>query len=128
MFELKPYDHHSDVSLFGSSSASLHTKAFTADDRAGFIGSMNFDPRSISLNSEMGGVFQHGGLVGQAREIFADETSAQKSYRGGIEDGEIIWQDHATEPVGILHHEPEAGIWRRLTATIIGLLPVQSQL
>jgi cardiolipin synthase C len=128
LFELKPYDDHSDVSLFGSSSASLHTKAFTVDDRAGFIGSMNFDPRSVSLNSEMGVVFEHGGLVRQVREVFANETSPQKSYRVGIEDGEIIWQDHAAEPVRILPEEPEAGIWRRLTATIIGLLPIQSQL
>jgi cardiolipin synthase C len=128
LFELKPYDQHSDVSLFGSSSASLHTKAFTVDDRAGFIGSMNFDPRSVSLNSEMGVVFQHGGLVRQVRAIFADETSPQKSYRVGIQDGEIIWQDHAAQPVRILHQEPEAGIWRRLTATVIGFLPIQSQL
>jgi putative cardiolipin synthase len=128
VFELKPYDHHSDVSLFGSSSASLHTKAFTVDDRAGFIGSMNLDPRSISLNSEMGVVFQHGGLVRQVREVFADETSAQKSYHVAIEDGEIFWRDRAAEPVRNLHHEPETSIWRRLTAMIIGLLPVESQL
>jgi putative cardiolipin synthase len=128
LFELKPYDDDSDLSLFGSSSASLHTKAFTIDDRAGFIGSMNFDPRSISLNSEMGVVFEHRGLVRQVRAVFADETSAQKSYRVGIEDGEIIWQDHAAEPVRIFRAEPKAGIWRRLTATIIGLLPIQSQL
>jgi putative cardiolipin synthase len=128
VFELKPYDHHSDVSLFGSSSASLHTKAFTVDDRAGFIGSMNLDPRSISLNSEMGVVFQHGGLVRQVREVFADETSPQKSYHVAIEDGEIFWRDRAAEPVRNLHHEPETSIWRRLTAMIIGLLPVESQL
>jgi putative cardiolipin synthase len=128
LFELKPYDDHSDVSLFGSSSASLHTKAFTVDDRVGFIGSMNFDPRSASLNSEMGIAFEHGGLVRQVRAIFADETSPQKSYRVGIEDGKIIWQDHAAEPVRIFRKEPEAGIWRRLTATIIGFLPIQSQL
>ena len=128
LFELKPYDAHSDVSLFGSSSASLHTKAFTVDDRAGFIGSMNFDPRSVSLNSEMGVVFAHGGLVSEARAIFADETSPRKSYRVAMADGEIIWQDHASQPVRILREEPEASVWRRLTATIIGFLPIQSQL
>jgi putative cardiolipin synthase len=128
LFELKPYDHHSEASLFGSSSASLHTKAFTVDDRAGFIGSMNFDPRSVSLNSEMGLVFEHRDLVRQVRAIFGDETSPQKSYRVGLEDGEIIWQDHAAEPVWIWREEPQAGIWRRLTATIIGYLPIQSQL
>lgn len=40
--------------MFESSGASLHTKAFTVDGRHGFIGSMNFDPRSVSLSSECG--------------------------------------------------------------------------
>ncbi|MGH6946584.1 MAG: phospholipase D family protein [Kiloniellales bacterium] len=128
LFELKPYDDRSENSLFGSSGASLHTKAFTVDGRAGFIGSMNFDPRSISLNSEMGVLFEHAGLVAEVREIFADETSPQKSYRVGLDDGEIVWQDRSAGAVRTLREEPEAGVWRQLAATIIGLLPIQSQL
>ena len=128
LFELKPYDDRSDVSLFGSSSASLHTKAFTVDDRAGFIGSMNFDPRSISLNSEMGVVFEHGGLVGRCARFSPTRPHRRRAIALRIQDGEIIWQDHAAQAVRILHQEPEAGIWRRLTATIIGFLPIQSQL
>ena len=56
LFELKPRGEL-DSSLFGSSGASLHTKAFVVDDAAGFIGSFNIDPRSISLNTEMGLLF-----------------------------------------------------------------------
>ena len=128
LYELKLYDDRSDTSLFGSSSASLHTKAFTVDDRAGFIGSMNFDPRSVSLNSEMGVFFAHAGLVREIRAVFADETSPQKSYRVLLNDGEILWRDHAGGASRTLHEEPEAGFWRRLMATIIGLLPIESQL
>ena len=116
------------VSLFGSSSASLHTKAFTVDDRLGFVGSMNFDPRSISLNSEMGVVFEHAGLVRQVREVFADETSQQKSYRLRLDEGEIVWQDGAGEAARTHQTEPGASVWRRLTATVIGILPIESQL
>ncbi|MGH6927389.1 MAG: phospholipase D-like domain-containing protein, partial [Dongiaceae bacterium] len=128
LFELKPYDDRSEVSLFGSSGASLHTKAFTVDDRAGFIGSMNFDPRSVSLNSEMGVFFEHGDLVAEVREVFAEQTAPEKSYRVLIDDGEIVWQDRSAGAVRTLREEPEAGLWRRLTATIIGLLPIESQL
>ncbi len=128
LFELKPYDERSDNSLFGSSSASLHTKAFTVDDRAGFIGSMNFDPRSVSLNSEMGVFFEHGDLVAEVREVFAEQTSPENSYRVHIDDGEIVWQDRSAGADRTLREEPEAGLWRRLTATIIGLLPIESQL
>jgi cardiolipin synthase C len=128
LFELKPYDSRSDASLFGSSGASLHTKAFTVDERSGFIGSMNFDPRSISLNSEMGVFFYDGDLVSQVRAVFAEETSPRNSYRLRIGDGTIVWQDGAAGGVRTLHQEPGASIWRRLAATIVGLLPVESQL
>jgi len=128
LFELKPYDNASDVSLFGSGGASLHTKAVTVDGRSGFIGSMNFDPRSISLNSEMGVFFEDSRLVGEVREVFADETAPEKSYRVRIDDGETIWEDRSDGAARTLHEEPDAGFWRRLTATIIGFLPIESQL
>ena len=128
LFELKPYDVSSDISLFGSSSASLHTKAFTVDERAGFVGSMNFDPRSVSLNSEMGLFFEHDGLVAEIREIFAEEASPQKSYRVHLADGDIIWRDDAMEPARIFHEEPGASLGQRLTAWIISFLPIESQL
>lgn len=128
LFELKPYDDRADISLFGSSGASLHTKAFTVDDRLGFVGSMNFDPRSISLNSEMGVVFEDGALVRQVRRIFAEETAPEKSYSLHLDDGKIVWRDRSAGVVRTLSEEPEAGFWRRLTATIIGILPIESQL
>jgi cardiolipin synthase C len=128
LFELKPYDHESRTSLFGSSGASLHTKAFSVDDRIGFIGSMNFDPRSITLNTEMGVFFEHDELVRELRRIFADETSPPRSYSVGVGDAGIIWVDAALDPPDTWVREPEASLWRRLAATIIGLLPIESQL
>lgn len=128
LFELKPYDGRSRVSLFGSSSASLHTKAFVVDGRAGFIGSLNFDPRSVSLNTEMGVLFEDDDLARQVKDIFVDMTSPQQSYRILVENGEIVWQDQAAGAVRILREEPEASFWRRLAATVIGFLPIESQL
>jgi putative cardiolipin synthase len=128
LYELRPQIIPEDMSLFGSSGASLHTKAFTADGRCGFIGSMNFDPRSVSLNSEMGVVFEDAGLAAEIRKIFADETSPQKSYRVLLENGRIVWRDASGGTARILREEPEASLWRRLAARIVGLLPIDSQL
>jgi len=128
LFELKPYDHRSKASLFGSSGASLHTKAFMVDGHMAFVGSMNFDPRSISLNTEMGILFGHKGLIGEVRTIFAEETSSAASYRLHVEDGRIVWQDGAKGSGQTLRAEPDAGLRRRIAATIIGLLPIESQL
>ena len=47
LFELMPHGQ-SNSSLFGSSGASLHTKAFAVDGETGFIGSFNMDPVSYT--------------------------------------------------------------------------------
>ncbi|TGQ65984.1 phospholipase D family protein [Mesorhizobium sp. M00.F.Ca.ET.186.01.1.1] len=40
LFELQPFSRQPAISVFGSKGASLHTKAFSVDDRAGFVGSL----------------------------------------------------------------------------------------
>ncbi len=124
LFELRAYKRRGRISLFGSSSASLHTKAFTVDGHLGFIGSMNFDPRSILLNTEMGVLFQHEALVAEVRAVFAEETQPPKAYRLGLESGHLVWHDGAR----IRHREPLASWTRQLIAAVAGILPIESQL
>ncbi|MDN5925867.1 MAG: phospholipase D family protein [Hyphomicrobiales bacterium] len=128
LYELRPEIVRQDISLFGSSGASLHTKAFTVDGKSGFIGSFNFDPRSISLNTEMGVLFEDRVLTAEVNAVFADEISPASSYRLLLENGKIAWQDGGDSNVKMLRSEPEASIWRRLAATVIGFLPIESQL
>lgn len=129
LFELKPTAASGGISLRGSSQASLHTKAFTSDGTAGFVGSLNFDPRSVSLNTEMGVLFAVPALVAEMDRIFAEEISPAMSYRVTLDaDGDLIWS--ATEsgvPVQ-LTQEPEASLGRRILATVVGWLPLESQL
>ena len=128
LFELKPYATHKRDSLFGSSVASLHTKAFTVDDRSGFVGSMNFDPRSASLNCEMGIQFEHSRLTGEIQRIFADQASPQKSYHLHFDEDGLGWDDLSHGAMRILREEPAASARRRIIATIVGLLPIEAQL
>lgn len=127
LFELRPELLREDASLFGSKGASLHTKAFTVDDRLGFIGSFNFDPRSASLNTEMGVIVVDPGLVGEMRRIFAQETGPHSAYRLGLSAGRLGWSD-GPRAEGLLGSEPGAGLGRRLAAGLIRLLPIESQL
>ncbi len=128
LFELKPRTMRRDISLFGSSNASLHTKAFTVDRMAGFIGSFNFDPRSASLNTEMGVLFHHQGLAQEVSSIFADQIGPHSSYRLTLKESALVWKDGQGDREQTWHHEPEASVWRRLGVRIIGLLPIESQL
>lgn len=48
LHELRSQVDQPNFTLRGSGQASLHTKAFTRDGMTGYIGSLNFDPRSAS--------------------------------------------------------------------------------
>ncbi|OQP85741.1 phospholipase D family protein [Rhizobium rhizosphaerae] len=131
LYELKAEREPSEtarLSLFGSRSASLHTKAFTIDGRTGFVGSMNFDPRSASLNTEMGVLITCPALIADIDAIFAEETAPANSFRLSLEGRRLVWSDERAHHARRLRREPEAGFWRWLTATVIGVLPVESQL
>jgi putative cardiolipin synthase len=126
LFELRPRRRRDDISLFGSSTASLHTKAFTVDGEAGFIGSFNFDPRSVSLNTEMGVLFRQAALTREVRAVMMEQMAPQSSYRLTLKNGSLAWHDG---PEGRdQRRDPETTIWRRMAVAIIGFLPIESQL
>jgi putative cardiolipin synthase len=125
LFELRARDARKDVSLFGSRGASLHTKAFVVDGRYGFVGSFNFDPRSVALNTEMGLLFEHAALAREMEAVFAEETAEKRSYRLVLSGDSVRWQDRGGK---ILDSEPDASLRRRMVAAMISLLPVESQL
>ena len=128
LFELQPFGRRSRISVFGSKGASLHTKAFTVDDAAGFVGSFNFDPRSVSLNAEMGVMFEDERLVAELRSLFQQERSLQTSYRVSLQEGSICWEGETDGKVQQYAHEPEASISRRIVSGIVRHLPLESQL
>jgi cardiolipin synthase C len=129
LFELQPHGLRPDISLLGSKGTGLHTKAFVADERIGFIGSFNFDRRSASLNTEMGVLFDHPPLARKMREIFELETSPSMSYRVSLSnDGKLRWEGEAHGEQRVFDREPETHWSRRIAVKLISWLPIQSQL
>ncbi len=131
LYELKEggdfLDRHR-MSLFGARNASLHTKAFVVDGTTGYVGSMNFDPRSASLNTEMGIVFSDETLAAELQSIFDEETLPERSYRLLLEGKRLVWRDRANGAARLIRGEPDAGMGRRLAAAVIRFLPLESQL
>lgn len=114
---------------FGSSGASLHTKAFVVDDRRGFIGSFNLDPRSAYLNTEMGVLFDDAGLAADLRAEYlrlAQPSISDWAYLG--RDGQLLWLDRSTSPPRVIDYEPGTGWWQRAKVTVLSWLPIESQL
>jgi putative cardiolipin synthase len=129
LWELRPEATGRKLSLRGSSSASLHTKAFTADGRRGFIGSMNFDPRSASLNTEMGVLFDCPTIAAKMEAVWQHDTAPDHSFEVRLTpDGTLQWRASDDGRTLTYDRDPEASFWRRLTARVVGWLPLESQL
>jgi cardiolipin synthase C len=110
----------SKVGSFGSSQASLHAKVLVIDQRDVLIGSMNMDPRSARLNTEMGVVMHSPEIARQMLQLH-DEVASANSYRLSLDpDGRLLWT--LTPPGGVpqvLNSEPEASLWLKLTVKLL---------
>ena len=117
------------LSITGSTGASLHTKAMLIDRRWVYVGSMNLDPRSAYLNTEMGILADSPELAAQLLQQFELSTSPELSYRVELEpDGELVWYDRGGGQDRRWQHEPDASFLRRASVTLLRLLPIDSQL
>lgn len=115
--------------LIGSTlRSSLHAKTYIFDQRELFIGSLNLDPRSTSLNTE------NGVLIGSAD--FAERMSRNvhkllpaSAYRLSLENGDLRWHEQLADgSKRIYDNEPETTALRRIIIKMLGWLPIEEQL
>ncbi|MDQ2701640.1 MAG: phospholipase D family protein [Pseudomonadota bacterium] len=129
LYEIKVRGRPEGAGPLGSSGASLHTKAFVVDDARGFVGSFNLDPRSAALNTEMGVLFDDPALAAGVRNEYLRLSAPGSSYWVFRDQrGDVRWLDRAAQPPQVLDTEPDAGIFRRGLARVLGWLPIESQL
>ena len=115
------------ISVTGSSGASLHTKAIIVDDRWVYIGSMNIDPRA-NLNTEMGVLIDSTVLAGQVRRQFERSIVPELSYRVELEGNKLVWYDRIGDKDRRSTTEPDASFWRRIGVNMLRAVPIESQL
>jgi len=127
LYELKPLNAEAELDkgfeLFGSKRASLHAKAFVADQKTTFVGSFNLDPRSSVHNTEMGFIFDEP-AYGAASVEKTHAYMQQQAYELKLTDkNEIEWIDNAT---GTTHStEPDMNLFQRSIIRVISWLPVE---
>jgi len=98
----------------------LHVKAIVVDRKSVFVGSMNLDPRSEELNSEMGVVVDSDALAGEIAGIMERDMLAgnawqvRRNTRGGLE-----WVAGSE----VLTRQPARGAWQRTQDILFMLFP-----
>ncbi|MBJ9751297.1 phospholipase D family protein [Burkholderia cepacia] len=135
LYEFKAQPGRQRPRLFGSRSrASLHAKAYVIDRKILVIGSMNLDPRSAHLNTELALVIHSPALAEQVAQIFARATQPDESYRvslvtpAGGGTPELEWTGTDDGKPAVYHVDPHAGLLRNLMTGVFMLLPVDDQL
>ena len=121
------YEFRPDASLAreaGEALATMHAKYILFDDETLLIGSMNLDPRSLYINTELGVILHSSDLVTALRSSFDEMIRADNSYRLVSTPEGIEWHAGAE----VLTREPSQGLWQRIVFHLMQLLPLSSQL
>jgi putative cardiolipin synthase len=132
LYELRPDANRADRDRLGLglSQSSLHTKAFVIDRKYLFIGSFNWDPRSVWLNNEMGVLIESPALSKYAVGLFR-ENLRKNAYRLQLDErGGIDWLTYREDDgVNVLYpDEPVSSGWRTFKSRVFGVLPFGRQL
>ncbi len=117
--------------LPGLKKSSLHAKTMAFDGEYLFVGSFNFDQRSLHINNEIGLIFRDPELAGSTSRNFEEHVNdvAFKvgfSREGGREN--MHWTGGQGGPDVDLEEEPYATTFQKLTVGILKWLPIDSQL
>jgi putative cardiolipin synthase len=136
MYELNETIKKEQGKLFtwlpGLSKSSLHAKTMAIDKKAMFVGSFNFDQRSLNINNEIGILFYEPELASNASAHFNDhierlafrvelvtDKNGKESLRWtGTEDGKQV----------VFDSEPYASFWKKLSVNLMRVLPIDSML
>jgi putative cardiolipin synthase len=114
--------------LPGLAKSSLHAKTMVIDKKKMFVGSFNYDQRSLYLNTEIGIVFEQAEISGRAADKFHKniEDVAFRLELITADNGKESLRWHSIEdgkPV-IYDKEPNVGNGTRLAVWFMRLLPI----
>ena len=103
----------------------LHAKTFAVDRRRMFVGSFNFDPRSIHLNTELGFVIESPAFATALARSFTDRIPARAYEVRLASDGALVWIERTGG--GTVRHdvEPETTRLQRWSFALLSRLPIE---
>ncbi|SNT13194.1 phospholipase D family protein [Tropicimonas sediminicola] len=131
LWELRPDTERADRERLGLglSNSSLHTKAFAIDGRYLFVGSFNWDPRSVWINNEMGVLIDSEPLSREAVAMFRANI-ARSAYEVRLDEGgNVAWLARGEDGTIVVHRQvPASTPWEVFVSKVYGTLPIGSQL
>jgi putative cardiolipin synthase len=110
-----------------SSEASLHSKAVVFDARIAWVGSLNLDPRSRGLNTEIGLFVHDAKFAGRLAEIvtanFAPQISWKVEFAGGEPGRGLVWIGRRDGQIVRVREEPDTTWQLRWLVGVLSAVP-----
>ena len=113
----------------------LHAKMYVFDRERLFMGSMNFDQRSMHINTEVGLIIDSPELAGQTAMRFDGMVQPGNSYGVHWEPGSdgssprLSWHtEQDGRPVDYRREPASGGNWQRFKVWLLSLLPLSGEL
>jgi putative cardiolipin synthase len=129
LYEFKPIGGQTDQRAYGTSSGvSLHAKTMVVDHHEVFVGSMNFDPRSRALNTEMGVIVDSPDLAAAIERFFASATTPENAFHVVLQAKRVHWISRADGKEQHDTHDPDTSAWKRTKVRLMRLLPIEGLL
>ena len=98
----------------------LTAKAMVVDRERVYIGSMNFDPRSAAINTEMGVFVDSRGLAEALARLIERDMQPANSWRVELDgDGGLRWVDDKE----VVTTQPARSWWQRVMDVIYRVVP-----
>jgi len=98
----------------------LHSKGMVVDRQRVYIGSMNFDPRSAFINTEMGLIVDSPGLAGALAALIERDMHPANSWRVELDaEGQLRWTDDKETVTS----QPARSWWQRVEDVIFMMFP-----
>ena len=112
--------------LSDKSRAALHCKSIVFDRKSVFIGSFNLDPRSSTLNTEIGVMINSPEIASQVAKIMDEGVSPDSAYQVTLDnDDRLVWTAENNGEKVQHDKDPETNIWDRLLFDFIAILPIE---
>jgi putative cardiolipin synthase len=114
-----------EVAGYQAEQFGLHGKVMVFDQDTVFIGTLNIDPRSMYLNTEMGLLIKSRALNAIVREELMPGFSPRNSWQVRLdEQGQLSWTSHD----GTLTRQPAGSFKRRLMDKLLEPVPLDAQM
>lgn len=107
----------------------LHQKTLVIDGRIAFIGSFNFDNRSIRYNSEIGVIVDSPAFGERVRSAILTATGPENSWRLTMgPSNELVWLDESVDPPKRYLDDPRTGFLDQVVPWFGYFLPIDGLL